>query len=178
MLRFDSITEDDLELILSWRTKPNITQYMFTDISQDIEEQKKWFQWISTNSACRYWLIYYQEKAIGVIALTDIDERNKRCSWAYYIGDETFRGIGGIIPPYLYNYVFTVLKFKKIIAEVMEGNERIMKLHQFHGYHQVGILKEHINKYGRYHDVTVLELLDIEWQRVGKRYKKCIAHFA
>ena len=178
MLRFDHIREEDLELILSWRTHPNVTQYMYTDISNDIEGQKKWLQWISSDPACCYWLIHYQEKPIGVIGLTDIDAKNKRCSWTYYIGDETFRGIGGIIPPYLYNYIFNVLQFKKIIAEVMEGNERIMKLHQLHGYRQVGIYKEHIYKYDRYHDVTVLELLDTEWQRIGKKYKKCIAHFA
>jgi UDP-4-amino-4,6-dideoxy-N-acetyl-beta-L-altrosamine N-acetyltransferase len=178
MLRFDPIRDVDLELVLSWRTHPSITQYMYTDISPDMEEQRKWHQWISSNAACRYWLIHYQEKPIGVIGLTDIDAKHKRCSLTYYIGDETFRGIGGIIPPYVYNYVFTVLQFKKVIAEVMEGNEKVMKLHQLHGYRQVGIYKEHIYKYDRYHDVTVLELLDTEWQRIGKRYKKCNAHFA
>ena len=178
MLRFDSIKEEDLELILNWRTQPKVTQYMYNDIAKDIEEQKKWLQRIATDPACCYWLIYYQEKPIGVIGLTDIDTKNKRCSWTYYIGDETVRGIGGIIPPYLYNYIFTVLKFKKIIAEVMEGNERVMKLHQFHGYRQVGLYKDHIYKYDSYHDVTVLELLDTEWQRIGKKYKKCVADFA
>jgi UDP-4-amino-4,6-dideoxy-N-acetyl-beta-L-altrosamine N-acetyltransferase len=178
VLRFDHITENDLELILSWRTRENITQYMYTDISKDMEEQKKWYQWISSNPTCRYWLMYYQERPIGVIGITDIDVKNNRCSLTYYIGDEASRGIGGIIPPYIYNYIFTVLQFNKIIAEVMEGNERVMKLHQLHGYRQVGIYKEHIYKYDRYHDVTVLELLDSEWQRIGKRYKKCIANFA
>ncbi|AJQ26096.1 UDP-4-amino-4,6-dideoxy-N-acetyl-beta-L-altrosamine N-acetyltransferase [Pelosinus fermentans] len=178
MLRFDPIREEDLELVLSWRTKQNITQYMYTDISKDLEEQKKWHQRISLDPTCCYWLIHYQEKPIGVIGLSEIDAKNKRCSLTYYIGDETVRGLGGIIPPYIYNYVFTVLQFKKIIAEVMEGNDQVVKLHQLHGYRHVGIYKEHIYKYDKYHDVTVLELLDVEWQRIGKRYKKCNAHFA
>ncbi len=178
MLRFGKITEKDLELILSWRIKESVTRYMFSDIENDLNKQKEWYQRISFDSSCQYWMIYYEEQPIGVIGLTAIDKRNNHGFLAYYLGEEKSRGIGGIIPPYFYNYVFARLNLKKIIAEVMEGNENVMKLHLLNGYRQVGVLKEHIYKYERFHDVFLFELLDSEWAEKGRRYQKCLANFA
>lgn len=177
MLKFCNITEDDLELILSWRTKENVTKYMFSDVENDISAQRQWFQRISADSSCRYWMIHFQNQPIGVIGITDIDRNHKRCSLAYYIGNDTFRGIGGIIPPYVYNYIFQNLNMNKIVAEVMEGNEQVMKLHLLYGYRQVGVYKQHIFKYDTFHDVSVFELLKTDWENSAGKYKKCVASF-
>ena len=176
MLKFLKIREEDLGLILDWRTLPEVTRFLFTDIEHDIENQKKWFKKLSTDDSSKSWMISYEGKRIGVISLTDIDRRNKRCAWGYYIGEEGSRSLGGIIPPYLYNYVFHELKLNKILAEVMEGNDNIMKLHELHGYKFVGKHEKHVYKYDRFHDVFVYELLAAAWDPKGK-YRKHVAAF-
>lgn len=177
MLKFCNITENDLELVLKWRTQEEVTRYMFTDVENDLAAQRNWFKKISQDSSCRYWLMQYQTKQIGVIGITDINRLHRHCALSYYIGDNSFRGIGGIIPPYIYNYVFEKLAMNKILAEVMEGNEQVMKLHLLYGYRQVGVYKQHVYKYGRFHDVYVLELLRDEWEKRARKYKKYVAEF-
>ena len=46
MINFRKITEDDLTLILRWRTDPEVTRYMSTDIEFDLEKQTNWFKQI------------------------------------------------------------------------------------------------------------------------------------
>jgi hypothetical protein len=176
MLTFSKIREEHLESILKWRTSPDVSRYMFTDIEYDIENQKKWFQKIQMDDASKYWMISYEDAHIGVINLNDIDPVNKHCTWGYYIGEAAYRTIGGLIPPYLYNYVFHEMKFHKIIAMVMEGNNTMMKLHAMHGYQLVGKYERHVYKYDKYHDVFIFELHHKIWKDMRK-YKNFIVEF-
>ena len=68
------------------------------------------------------------------------------------------------------------MKFNKIIAEVMEGNEKVMKLHEMYGYRFVGKYKNHIYKDGMYYDNFVYELLAITWTSMNK-YKNNVSLF-
>lgn len=176
MLKFLKIQEEHLEQILDWRTQPDVTRYMFTDIEHSLENQKKWYQNLRADDSSRTWIISYQDEMIGVIYLSDLDLRNKRCSWGYYIGEESGRSLGGLIPLYLYNYIFHELKLNKVIAEVMAGNENVMKMHEMFGYRFVGRYENHIYKYGEYHDVFIYELLAETWN-ASKKYKRFVAEF-
>ncbi len=176
MLKFLKIKEEHLALILGWRTDPDVTRFMFTDIENDPEAQKKWYQKTLLDRSSRYWVISYQDQLIGTVYLTDIDRHNRHCSWGYYIGEPASRMIGGLIPPYLYNYVFHEMKFCKLIAEVMEGNRNVMKMHEMFGYRLVGRYEKHIYKYEKYHDLYVYELLAETWNALP-RYKRFVAEF-
>ena len=176
MLKFQKVKKENLEQILKWRTLPEVTRYMYSDIKYDIEDQKKWFKKLSTNKNQKAWIISYESQNIGTISLNNIDYRNKHCSWGYYIGEQNKRGIGGIIPPYIYNFVFLEMEFNKIIAEVMDGNEKIMKMHEMHGYRFIGKYNNHIYKYDKYHDIFVYELLSETWTSI-KKYKNYVASF-
>lgn len=177
MLKFVKMREEHLPLVLKWRTLPEVTRYMFTDIDNDMRKQELWYKRISLDSANRYWIISLNERLIGVVSLNDIQTTHKCCSWAFYIGEPDCRLIGGMIAPYVYRYVFEVLGFKKITGEVMEGNENVRKMHVVQGCRQVGEWKQHVFKYGRYHDVYLFEMLDSDWEKVKGRYVNCVAEF-
>jgi UDP-4-amino-4,6-dideoxy-N-acetyl-beta-L-altrosamine N-acetyltransferase len=161
---------------LKWRTLPEVTRYMFTDIDYDLERQRQWHKNLQTDDTSRYWVISYQDTCIGTIYLTDMDHRNTHCAWGYYIGEASARSLGGIIPPYLFNYIFHELKFSKIIAEVMDGNQNVAKLQEMFGSRFVGRYENHIYKYDKYHDVLIYELLADTWNS-SKKYKRFVAEF-
>jgi UDP-4-amino-4,6-dideoxy-N-acetyl-beta-L-altrosamine N-acetyltransferase len=177
MLRFIKLREEHLELVLRWRTQPEVTQYMFTDVEYDLDRHKAWFAQIATDDSRSYWLISLDDRLIGLVSLHEINLHHKRCSWAFYIGEEDCRLFGGMIAPYVYHYVFEVLGFKKITGEVMEGNENVRKMHVVQGCREVGIFKEHIYKYDRYHDIYLFEMLESDWEGLRIRYSNCIAEF-
>jgi len=176
MLKFLKIKEEHLELILDWRTSPDVTRYMFTDIERSMDNQKKWHQKIQTDETSQYWVISYQDKPIGMVYLSNIDFSNKQCTWGYYIGEASSRMLGGIIPPYLFNYVFHEMGFSKICAEIMEGNENAIKLNEMFGFKLIERRENNIHKYDEDHDVFVYELLGSAWNASGK-YKKFTAEF-
>ena len=60
---------DDQEMVMRWRTMPQITRYMSTDSTTDIEEQRAWFLKQDAMVSSYQWVIELNEKPIGVQAL-------------------------------------------------------------------------------------------------------------
>lgn len=176
MFKFKKLKEEHLEQVLEWRTRADVTRFMNTDIEKDMDQQREWFEHVSTSSTDRYWIIEMKENPIGLISLNHIDLTNLRTSWGFYIGEKEYRIYGGLVPPYLYNYVFGELGFHKITAEVMSGNDNVVKLNKVHGCREVGVYKEHILKNGVYHDLILMELLNKEWTALNK-FRKYIGEF-
>lgn len=171
-MRFISIKEKHLPLILKWRTSDFVTKYMYTDIEYDMEQQKKWYQLIQADSASLYWLIEYKDQPIGLVSITDIHKRDQRAYWNFYIGEPAFSMLGGFIGPYLYNYAFGKFGFNKLMGEVMGENEGVRKFHLKHGAREVGILHDHVYKNEKYHDVYMYEMTKNMWAECGKKFAK------
>lgn len=172
MIAFVPLDEKALPQVLAWRCDPDVSRYLFTDVDDNLEQQRHWFRQVSSDPRCLHWLIHCQEKSIGLAYLSDIDFDNLRCSCGFYIGEPRFRRFGGLILPGIVNYVFGQLAFHKIYGEVMEGNNNVLKLHEIHGYRLVGIQQEHIFKYGRWHDVHLFELHRSHWEAMKGHYRQ------
>lgn len=177
MLAFVKMRQEHMSQVLKWRTSPEVTRYMFTDVDYDMEKQQQWFARISESASDLYWMISLNDEYIGVLSLNDIRPAHRRCSWAFYIGEPNRRIIGGMVAPYVYRYVFEVMNFKKIIGEVMEGNDNVRNMHVLQGCREVGVYRDHIYKYGRYHDVYLYEMTDLDWEQRKEQYKHCTAPF-
>lgn len=176
MFKFLSLDESQLELVLNWRLSDAVSNYMFTEVENNLEKQKAWFEEIKLKDNCHYWLIYHMDAPIGVINIADINLAEKTCRWGFYIGDEKFRNLGGLIPPYFYNYVFTQTKVETIIAEVLDINQQVIKLHLLHGYLTLGSRSRQIMRNNREHTVCYFELNKTDWL-AKKRFSRYSAEF-
>ena len=172
MITFRKLQEHDLEQVLEWRTSEHVTQYMYTDLEKNLENQHKWFEKVSNDPTQYYWIIEVKEQSIGLISLNQMDYQNRKTSFAYYIGDLSYSIIAGRIHPYLYNFVFFELGFNKIYAEVMEGNEGMMKMHLHYGFTHAATFKEHIYKYDKFHNIEYFELLATDWKEKCTKFHK------
>ena len=107
MINFISLKEEHLEIVLKWRTQPEVTKYMSTDIENNIVKQKEWFKKISIDKMSKYWIITNDRELVGLIGLVDINWIHLNTIWSYYIGEKDYRReLGAIVPLYLYNHVF------------------------------------------------------------------------
>ena len=43
MIEFKRVRESDLEIIMNWRSSRKISKYLITEVSKDMDQQKKWF---------------------------------------------------------------------------------------------------------------------------------------
>lgn len=176
-IQFKPIQEEHLELILEWRTLEHVTKYMYTDIEFNIKKQKEWYQSTLNDPNNFYWVIYFRDTPIGLISINKLEKTNKHCTFGYYLGDLNYSIVAGRIHPYLYNFIFKSLNLNKAYAEVMEGNESMMKMHKHYGFREVGIYRNHIYKYNRFHDIYLFELLSDTWNIQMKKYHKLEAEF-
>lgn len=161
MFKFLRLREADLPMVLDWRTKPRVADVMMTKVKHDIEAQRRWFAGLKDP----YWVIHSPEKPIGVINLAGDD------SFGFYIGEDDAVPLGGLVLPYFYNHVFKTKGWPVLEAEVLNGNDGVMALHRFHGYHLTGY---------RVHGEAVTSVFDLTchaWEKQASRYGHFVAEF-
>lgn len=163
------LREEDLEMVMEWRMRPNITKYLNTDPILTIESQKEWFYKLQQDKSQIKWVIYVGSRPAGVISLADIDRVNLRCSWGYYIAETDVRSLKltACLEWNLYDYVFLNLKLNKLSNETFVANKEVAKIHQLCGSRIDGVLRQHIYKKGVFYDVAVGSILREEW--LGRR---------
>ncbi|MDU5079762.1 UDP-4-amino-4,6-dideoxy-N-acetyl-beta-L-altrosamine N-acetyltransferase [uncultured Tissierella sp.] len=171
-LELVKIAKDDLEQIMHWRMKPEVTKYMYTDPVLTLEIQEKWFDSIKNDTSVKYWMIKIDGVKIGVINLRDIDYINRRCTWGYYIGDNSFRGrgIASTLECNIYDYVFNILNLNKFWCEVFSFNEKVISIHERFGSIIEGTLKQHIYKNGEFFDIVMMAITKDRWEEIKDNY--------
>ncbi|MBP2033798.1 UDP-4-amino-4,6-dideoxy-N-acetyl-beta-L-altrosamine N-acetyltransferase [Clostridium algifaecis] len=167
------ILKEDLKLIAKWRMMPEVTKYMYTDPILTDEGQLKWFDIINSDTKSKYWKITVDNDPIGVLNLANIDLKNSRCSWGYYIGNTSYRGrgIARTLECNIYDYVFYNLNLNKFCSEVFEFNDKVVSIHKKFGSEIEGILKEHIIKNNIKYNVVVMGILKSKWEKIRRNYR-------
>lgn len=178
-VKFCKIKKENLEMIRNWRNSPEISKYMYTNDYITKDHQKKWFQRIKDDATRKYWIIKVDDNYVGVVNLYNIDMRNKRCYWAYYLAHPSVRGkgIGRLIELNILNYVFEVLFLNKLCCEVFTFNELVIKIHQKYGSKIEGNFRKHIYKDNRFHDIVCMGILKEEWNDLKDNFNFEIIKF-
>ena len=142
------VKEKDLQILMEWRMRPDITKYMFTDPVLSMEKQKKWYEKLKQDNTQIRWVVYYDDIPIGSYYLVDIDYNNKRCEGGEFIAERKYRSLDLSISlsSNIYDYVFDVLDLNKI-----------------RGFEVEGVLKQHVYKDGQFYDVAVLAITKDRW---------------
>jgi len=171
MLRFRKIREDDLETIMNWRMRPDITKFMYTDPKLTLEGQKKWFEKISSEEDTFYWLVEYNGKSCGLTSLVDWDKKNSIIHTGGYIADKAARSLQNIVDVNMntYNFIFSVLGINKAAFEIMDNNTSLAQWMRRMGATQEGISRQAINKNGKYYDLYLMSFIKDEWEDIKKK---------
>jgi UDP-4-amino-4,6-dideoxy-N-acetyl-beta-L-altrosamine N-acetyltransferase len=137
---------------------------MYTDHVITMDEHREWFERLRKEPDPTFLVFEYKDKLIGVVNVTQIDRRNGKCYWGFYVGDpEAPRGSGTILGYFGLNYIFDVLKIRKLCAEAFAFNEASIRFHKRLGFVEEGLLARHVQKNGRYEDVISFALFADDW---------------
>jgi UDP-4-amino-4,6-dideoxy-N-acetyl-beta-L-altrosamine N-acetyltransferase len=166
MISFRELMAADKEMIRSWRNMPEIAKYMYTDHVITSAEHDAWFQRVSKDPTCKYWIIVCDEEDVGLVNLYGIDSRNQRCYWAFYIISPNVRGkgVGTFAEYFVLKHVFDELKLNKLCCEVLDFNQGVVRMHKSFGFVEEGLFRRHILKGGQAHDIVCLGMLREEWE--------------
>jgi len=159
------IGPDDRDMIREWRNLPQVADYMYTDHVISPEEHEAWFLRVLKDPSCKYWIIVCDGEDVGLANLYAIDQRNRRCYWAFYVVSPNARGkgVGSYVEYAVLNHVFDELKLEKLCCEVLSFNRGVVEIHRRFGFAQEGLFRKHILKRGAFHDVVCLAIMKEEW---------------
>jgi UDP-4-amino-4,6-dideoxy-N-acetyl-beta-L-altrosamine N-acetyltransferase len=159
------IIASDKDQILRWRNAPHVAEYMYTNHEIRQDEHDRWFAHALVRDDAKYWIIEADGKGVGLANIYAIDQVNRRCYWAFYIGDQSAqgRGVGAFVEYWVLRYVFEVLHLHKLCCEVIESNLKIWQMHLRFGFVREGLLRSHIRRGEEFLDIVILSILSSEW---------------
>lgn len=124
----------DAAMILAWRVTPRVAEQMVTQIDDDLARQQDWLTGIESRTDYFHWLVMMADRPVGLINYQWTDDDPTVCTLGFYIGEDDALGLGGIIPPYLYNELFFERGVQMIEASVKRQNVDVLELHDLHGF--------------------------------------------
>ena len=107
------------------------------------------------------------EKAIGIVSLINIDNKNSNAELIIDIGDKSMwnQGIGTEVLELFLHYVFMELNLHRISLQVFSFNERAIGLYEKLGFTVEGRIRESLYREGDYHDTIQMGILKSEYKK-------------
>jgi RimJ/RimL family protein N-acetyltransferase len=107
-----------------------------------------------------------EDRAIGHVGLYDIDHRVQSAEFAIAIDRSMWgKGLGRACSRRVIEYGFGELNLRRITLEVLETNERAIRLYRSLGFVDEGRLRQAYRKQGDWIDVLLMGLLVAEYRR-------------
>lgn len=159
------IQETDFEKLLTWRNSERIRSNMYTDHIISVDEHRSWITNVLTNNIGSIYRIFeLNGDSIGLASASQIDQRNHKCCWAFYLGEtEVPPGSGAAMEFIFLEHLFEHVEMRKVYCEVFDFNKTTIKLHKKFGFQEEGHFKKHILKEDIYESVTRMALFKDEW---------------
>jgi UDP-4-amino-4,6-dideoxy-N-acetyl-beta-L-altrosamine N-acetyltransferase len=146
---------------------------MYTDHEITMDEHRAWFERLRREPDPPFLVFEFRGMPIGVVQVTQIDRRNNKCYWGFYIGDpEAPPGSGTALGFFGLNHIFEVMKIRKLCAEAFASNSASLKFHKRLGFVEEGRLVRHVLKSGRYEDIVSFALFQEDWIRHRSRVEE------
>ena len=156
---------DDYKTTIKWRKDDKIwdmlggTKYFVSEAYE-----KQWIENTIFNSKDVKLAICLveNEKHIGNVYMTNINEINRSCVSHVLIGEKEYWGNGYAREALLLaiDYMFNERNMHRIQANVLTSNIASLKMHEKCGYKLEGTLREAVYKNGKYQDQWVLGLVN------------------
>lgn len=125
---FTELNDFEKEFILRHRNDPSIAKFMKTNYIS-YEEHLNFIQNLKNDCTKRYFLVYKNDQAIGVIDFINITINS--CEFGLY---GIKKGVGNLLMEEIKNYAFNILKVKILKACVFKENTKALNLYLKHDF--------------------------------------------
>lgn len=161
-----SVTDQHRISLLDWRNRDDIRKNMIGDSKISQFDHSSWLDSLKNeNPTSQVRLVFFKDSPIGVIYLGDIDDKNGCSSWGFYIGDDSFRGmgLGRYMLMEILRWGFSDLGLRRLYTSVLSTNERALAMYIRHGFRVEGCWREHLLRDGKAVDLYWMGMLRSEW---------------
>jgi ribosomal-protein-alanine N-acetyltransferase len=157
MITLRNYTHSDVNRIVELANNENVSRYLvFTFPYPYTRKDAEW--WIETGAAandCVTKAIEYEGVFVGTIGITPQSGwRSHIAEIGYWVGQPYWgKGIATTSLGIMSKIAVEELGFKKLFAPVLAPNRSSMRVLEKAGYHLEGVLKNEVEKNGRYYDI-------------------------
>lgn len=125
---FTILTDDEVLLVWKMRNSTGVRTKMYNQDIIPFEEHKKWVSNLKFRTDCRYFLVFADDKLLGVVDFTSISE--DICEWGCYLDESLHnRGYGILLEYYVLRYAFETIGVKKLFCAVLKNNKSVYDTH-------------------------------------------------
>ncbi len=134
-LKIERLQEKDIELVRQWRNSDDIRNRMIYKEIITSEMQKKWFENIN-NFNNFYFIVHYKNKKVALSNIKNIDWEERSGEVGLFVVDKKIRGsmLPVFAPLSMSDFVFDILKLKKLLARIRKDNVKAIKFNKIFGY--------------------------------------------
>lgn len=156
------MTLDDIDVIRSWRNRPEVRRFSLTQHEIGAVEHAAWFERASKDSRRKLFIAEERGLALGFVNFADV-ERDGVAQWGFYAAPAVRKGAGRALGQVALREAFTVLELRKVCGQALAGNEASIRMHLALGFCEEGRLREQCRIDGSYQDLVCFGLLRSEW---------------
>lgn len=161
-IKLKLIEKEDLHLAVKWKNSAYESFYEYPLFNSG---QEMWFEKHMRSNDFLF-IVYESSTKIGMIGLSNIDNRNRNAKLLRFVLDEEFRGkgYGREALRLLLDYAFNHLNLHSVYLDTFKHNVRIINFYKKAGFKQEGIKRQHIYKDGKYNDLVCMRVLKDEFK--------------
>jgi len=168
------IQKEDIELIRKWRNSKDVSQFFIFRGYITKEQQKKWFEKVSTSGRDYFFLIIVDGEPIGLTEIKNIDWDRREGETGIFIAKDEYKNT---LVPFEASYLngrhfFETLNLLKNKIKVLESNERGLRYNKKLGFKEVGKREETID--GEICKVVLLEMSQNEYDKRAKKRERLL----
>jgi len=157
-------TLDDAEMILRWRSDPEILSQLFSERPPTLEEHRRWFAGLGDDRK-EYIILAEGTHPIGTVGLSRIDLQSASAEYGILMGERDYwgRGYAAAASRELLRIGFRELGLKRVYLCVFEDNRRAISLYTRLGFRREPLACEPVRKNGVLRTVVSMAITAEQW---------------
>ena len=124
--------------LLEIRNSAEVRRWMYHSEVIPIPAHLAFIAGLKNDETRQFFVVLQEEKPIGAVIFSQIDSTNGSADWAFYLSSGAMKGLGSALEVAALNYLFQDRKIEKLHCEVLEDNERVVRMHQRFGFEVEG----------------------------------------
>jgi diamine N-acetyltransferase len=170
-IRLRAAEREDIPRFVAWLNDPEVRQFLLLNLPMSQADEEGWFDQMLKSPPPEHVLVIEALTEdgwtpIGNTSLMDIKWVDRNAEIGIFIGDKEYwnRGYGRDTMKLMLRHAFTNLNLHRVFLRVFEHNVRGIRSYEHAGFVHEGRLRQAVFREGRYYDVLLMSVLQIEWQ--------------
>jgi len=160
LVNFINLNDSEKKLVLGWRNHKDVRKQMLANHVITKAEHAGFIEKLGKNQTHFCWLVKKDKKFIGVVALHDVDFKNKHCYFGAYADPHGKNfGVGFTLFQIIVKLAFDVFRLHSLRGSTFAENP-VLYIHKKLGFKEVGRYSEYTLRNGKWLDVVITELIN------------------